>query len=41
MRVEFLDANVEIVDLELGEDLAVKQSLEVEFQKQLETLDIS
>jgi TPR repeat protein len=41
MRVEFLDANVEIVDLELGEDLAVKQSLEVEFQKQLEMLDIS
>ena len=41
MRIEFLDANVEIVDLELGEDLAVRQSLENEFRKQLETLDIS
>ena len=40
-RIEFLDANVEIVDLELGEDLAVKQSLENEFREQLETLDIS
>lgn len=40
MRMDYLDSNVEIVDLELGDELAVKKSLEMEIREEMAALDM-
>ena len=40
MRLQYLDTNVEIIDLDLDGELAVKQSLESEIKEEMAGLDI-
>jgi len=40
MRMQFLDSNVEIVDLDLGDELAVSKSLEMELREEMAALDV-
>lgn len=40
MRMDFLDSNVEIVDLDLRDELAVSKSLELEIREEMAALDM-
>lgn len=40
MRMDYLDSNVEIVDLELADGLEVKKSLELEIREEMAALDM-
>jgi len=40
LRMDYLDSNVEIVDLELADGLAVKKSLELEIREEMAALDM-
>ena len=40
LRLEYLDANVEIVDVDLNDEFAVKKSLESEIRKEMAALDM-
>ena len=40
LRMDYLDSNVEIVDLDLGDELAVTKSLELELREEMAALDM-
>jgi len=40
LRLEYLNANVEIVDVDLNDEFAVKKSLEMEIRKEMAALDM-
>jgi hypothetical protein len=39
-RLDYLDSNVEIVDVALNDDMAVKKSLEQEIREEMAALDM-